>query len=162
MAKRFVRTSKTVWDNIPNKSDYNNSIVFIEDANTIWSNGVAYSGDGYFLPLSGGTCTGPVSATAFFETSDSRKKDVKSDLPLEKCYDLIDKCQTIIYSLKEENKDQLGMIAQEVEEFFPELVNTDEEGFKSLSYDRLVVICFKVLKDVIKRLEKLEDDGNWD
>jgi hypothetical protein len=25
-----------------------------------------------------------------------------------------------------------------------------------LAYDRLVVICFKVLKDVIKRLEKLE------
>jgi hypothetical protein len=50
------------------------------------------------------------------------------------------------------------MIAQEVEEFFPELVNTDREGFKSLAYDRLVVICFKVLKDVIKRLEKLENE----
>ena len=48
------------------------------------------------------------------------------------------------------------MIAQEIEEFFPEVVATDEAGFKSLAYDRLVVICFKVLKDVIKRLEKLE------
>lgn len=97
-----------------------------------------------------------MSATAFYETSDARKKDIKSDLSLDKCYDLIDKCQTVIYSLKDQTQEQVGMIAQEIEEFFPEVVATDEDGFKSLAYDRLVVICFKVLKDVIKRLEKLE------
>ena len=100
--------------------------------------------------------SGEVHSGAFYETSDARKKDIKSDLSLDKCYDLIDKCQTIIYSLKDQTKEQVGMIAQEIEEFFPEVVATDEEGFKSLAYDRLVVICFKVLKDVIKRLEKLE------
>ena len=104
--------------------------------------------------------TNDVHAQAFYETSDARKKDIKSDLSLDKCYDLIDKCQTVIYSLKDQTKEQVGMIAQEIEEFFPEVVATDEEGFKSLAYDRLVVICFKVLKDVIKRLEKLEDHGN--
>ena len=98
-----------------------------------------------------------IYAPAFFETSDIRKKDIKSDIPLDKCYELIDKCQTIIYSLKEQTKEQIGMIAQEIEEFFPEVVETDKAGFKSLAYDRLVVICFKVLKDVIKRLEKLEN-----
>lgn len=100
--------------------------------------------------------TDDVHAQAFYETSDARKKDIKSDLSLDKCYDLIDKCQTVIYSLKDQTKEQVGMIAQEIEEFFPEVVATDEEGFKSLAYDRLVVICFKVLKDVIKRLEVLE------
>lgn len=99
---------------------------------------------------------GEARSTSFFQTSDARKKNIKSDLSLDKCYDLIDKCQTVIYSLKDQTKEQVGMIAQEIEEFFPEVVATDEEGFKSLAYDRLVVICFKVLKDVIKRLEKLE------
>jgi hypothetical protein len=98
-------------------------------------------------------------ASAFYETSDARKKDIKLDIPLDKCYDLIDKCQTVIYSLKDQTKEQVGMIAQEIEEFFPEVVATDKAGFKSLAYDRLVVICFKVLKDVIKRLEKLENHG---
>jgi hypothetical protein len=97
-----------------------------------------------------------MEAAAFFETSDIRKKDIIAELPLDKCYNLVDKCQTIIYSLKGEDKKQVGMIAQEIEEFFPEVVATDAEGFKSLAYDRLVVICFKVLKDIIKRLEKLE------
>ena len=98
-----------------------------------------------------------IYAPAFYETSDIRKKDIKSDIPLSKCYELIDKCQTIIYSLKDQTQEQIGMIAQEIEEFFPEVVATDKDGFKSLAYDRLVVICFKVLKDVIKRLEKLEN-----
>ena len=31
MAKKFVRTTKEVWDNKNDKSQYNNSIVFIED-----------------------------------------------------------------------------------------------------------------------------------
>ena len=101
-----------------------------------------------------------IQAPAFYETSDIRKKDIKSDLSLDKCYDLIDKCQTVIYSLKDQTREQVGMIAQEIEEFFPEIVDTDKDGFKSLAYDRLVVICFKVLKDIIKRLEKLENDGN--
>lgn len=104
--------------------------------------------------------TNDVHAQAFYETSDARKKDIKSDLSLDKCYDLIDKCQTVIYSLKDQTKEQVGMIAQEIEQFFPEVVATDEDGFKSLAYDRLVVICFKVLKDVIKRLEKLENNGS--
>lgn len=113
-----------------------------------------------YLQGAGGNviCGGAVNATAFYETSDIRKKEIKSDLSLDKCYDLIDKCQTVIYSLKDQTKEQIGMIAQEIEEFFPEVVATDEEGFKSLAYDRLVVICFKVFKDVIKRLEKLENE----
>lgn len=133
--------------------------------NVPWNDAPQQSLDGYltiaaaekaYVKKGGDTMTGALHAPAFYETSDIRKKEIKSDLSLDKCYDLIDKCQTVIYSLKDQTKEQVGMIAQEIEEFFPEVVVTDEEGFKSLAYDRLVVICFKVLKDVIKRLEKLE------
>ena len=43
MAKKLVRTTKTVWDNKTDKSEYNDSIVFIEDAEQIWSNDVYYN-----------------------------------------------------------------------------------------------------------------------
>lgn len=42
MAKKFVRTTKSVWDNKQDKSQYNDSIVFIEDSRQIWSNGITY------------------------------------------------------------------------------------------------------------------------
>ena len=98
------------------------------------------------------------AAQGFFETSDIRKKNVLSDLSLEKAYDLIDNCQTILYTLKDSSdKKQIGLIAQEVQEFFPEIVNTDEEGYLSIDYSKLSVILFKVLKDLIARVSALEN-----
>lgn len=43
MAKTLVRTTKSVWDNKTDKSEYNDSIVFIEDSEQIWSNGIYYN-----------------------------------------------------------------------------------------------------------------------
>jgi len=93
----------------------------------------------------------------FFQTSDIRKKTNLKDLDLDKCYDLIDKCQTVLFDYKEGAKDQMGMIAQEVEEFFPEIVSTDADGFKSLDYAKLTVVILRVLKDLIKKVNGLAD-----
>lgn len=94
-----------------------------------------------------------------YQTSDITKKNVISDLDFEKAYDLIDKCQTIIYTLKddERNKEQIGVIAQEVQQFFPEIVSADEDGILAIDYSRLTVIIMKVLKDIIKRVQRLEE-----
>lgn len=88
----------------------------------------------------------------FYQTSDVRKKENLRELDLDKCYKLIDKCQTVLFDYKEGAKDQMGMIAQEVEEFFPEIVSTDDKGFKSLDYAKLTVIVLRVLKDLIKKV----------
>lgn len=90
----------------------------------------------------------------FFQTSDIRKKTNLRDLDLGKCYELIDKCQTVLFDYKEGAKDQMGMIAQEVEEFFPEIVSTDADGFKSLDYAKLTVVILRVLKDLIKKVNE--------
>ena len=70
---------------------------------------------------------------------------------MDKAYDLIDKCQTIIYTLKddERNKEQIGVIAQEIQEFFPEVVSADENNILAIDYSRLTV--------VIKRVQRLEE-----
>ena len=93
----------------------------------------------------------------FYETSDIRKKNVLSELPLDKAYELINNCQSIVYTLKDNSdKQQIGMIAQEVQEFFPEIVNQDENGYLSLDYSRITVVLFRALKDLIDRVSKLE------
>lgn len=87
----------------------------------------------------------------FFETSDARKKDIQGELPLDKAYDFIRNCEPILYNLKNSDKTQIGLIAQEVREFFPEIVNEDKEGYLSLDYSRLTVIILRVLKDLIDK-----------
>lgn len=115
-------------------------------------------GDSNFLNIYIGNETyvtqgGAVNATlGFFQTSDIRKKTNLKDLDLDQCYELIDKCQTVLFDYKEGAKDQMGMIAQEVEEFFPEIVSTDADGFKSLDYAKLTVVILRVLKDLIKKV----------
>lgn len=86
-----------------------------------------------------------------FETSDARKKDIQGELPLDKAYDFIRNCEPILYNLKGSDKTQIGLIAQEVREFFPEIVNEDSEGYLSLDYAKLTVIMLRVLKDLIDK-----------
>ena len=105
--------------------------------------------------------TGQVNATGgFYDDSDIRKKDVLSNISLEKSYELLDKCQEIIYVLKDDpdKKEQIGMIAQEVEEFFPEIVSTDNDGFKSLDYARLSVICLRLIKDIVEQIKEIKNE----
>ena len=49
---------------------------------------------------------------------------------------------------------QIGFIAQEVEKVLPELVNTDEKGYKSVAYANVV----PVLVEAVKTL-KQDNDG---
>ncbi|MFH0975654.1 MAG: tail fiber domain-containing protein [Spirochaetota bacterium] len=53
------------------------------------------------------------------------------------------------YKDKNFSKDkQLGFIAQEVEKVIPELVYTDDKGFKTMSYDRLTAVLVEAVKEL--------------
>lgn len=58
---------------------------------------------------------------------------------------------------------QIGMIAQEVEKEFPELVSTDSDGYKSIFYDKFTAVLLEAIKEqsseiasLKKRIEALE------
>ena len=42
MAKKFIRTTSENFNNLSDKSQYKDSIVFIEDINMIWTNNKYY------------------------------------------------------------------------------------------------------------------------
>jgi hypothetical protein len=43
---------------------------------------------------------------------------------------------------------QMGVIAQEVEAVFPEAVSTDDEGFKSVAYGKLIAPLIEAVKEL--------------
>ena len=51
---------------------------------------------------------------------------------------------------------QLGVIAQQVEEVSPGLVNISEEGLKSVNYSVLYMKSVKALQEAMARIEALE------
>jgi hypothetical protein len=62
---------------------------------------------------------------------------------------------------------QLGFSAQEVEKLFPEIVQTNDKGYKSVDYGRLTPVLVEAIKsqqeeiDLLKEsLERLEKEIN--
>ncbi len=51
---------------------------------------------------------------------------------------------------------QIGFIAQEVEKIYPELVNTDEQGYKSVDYSKVTPIIVEAIKEQQKQIEELK------
>ena len=53
---------------------------------------------------------------------------------------------------------ELGVIAQGVEQAFPEAVRTDAAGYKSVDYMGLVAVLVEAVKELDERLVALERD----
>lgn len=91
---------------------------------------------------------GQVRASNVSVTSDARlKRDIR---PLSHALEGIQCLQGVSYYLRNPAADQglqLGLIAQDVERCYPELVSTDPEGYKSVSYDRLVAPLIEAVKE---------------
>lgn len=94
--------------------------------------------------------------------SDLRYK--KNIVPMENSLSNILKINGVHYYWKQEefpekhfsDKNQIGFIAQEIEKIFPEMVITDEKGFKSVDYARLTPVLVEAIKELNLRNEKLE------
>jgi hypothetical protein len=56
-----------------------------------------------------------------------------------------------------DSETQIGLIAQDVEKVFPELVRTDNNGFKAVSYEKLSVILLEGMKEQQKQIESLNE-----
>ncbi len=53
-------------------------------------------------------------------------------------------------------KRELGVIAQEVEPVFPELVATDPEGLKKVDYLGFIAVLIEAVKELDERVGELE------
>jgi len=86
------------------------------------------------------------TAQSFNTTSDARLKD---DIqPLNDALSSVLQLQGKTYRWKEDHhKQDIGLIAQEVEQVFPELVEQDANGFKAIAYSRLTAVLIEAIKE---------------
>lgn len=91
------------------------------------------------------------AAGGFFDTSDVR---VKANIKEIDASDA-DKVKLVEFDRTDKEHHGYGVIAQELEKVYPEMVNTDSEGFKSVNYNELAMIKIKYLEDKVARLEAL-------
>jgi hypothetical protein len=88
-----------------------------------------------------------VRTTSFETGSDRRwKEDIT---PLDDGLNRVTQLRGVNFRWKDPAKGdgpQIGLIAQEVEAVFPELVSTDSDGYKSVSYDTLVAPLIEAVK----------------
>lgn len=115
--------------------------------NTITANKI-YIGNGQ---ANGGF--GEVHAGGFFKESDIRLKS--NIVPLNHTLDQICDIPTVEFDIHD--KHQIGTVAQDLENNFAEIVNTDSDGMKSVDYCMLGVVAIegiKLLKQEIEDLKK--------
>lgn len=96
---------------------------------------------------------GEVHASGFFKESDVRLKS--NIVPLNHTLDQICDIPTVEFDIHD--KHQIGTVAQDLENNFAEIVNTDSDGMKSVDYCMLGVVAIegiKLLKQEIEDLKK--------
>jgi len=101
------------------------------------------------------------SLNALWGCSDRRyKKDI---VPMKGVLPDLMKLQGVKYNWRKDefpnmeffnDRRQIGFIAQEMEKIFPEIVNTNEKGYKSIEYAKLTPVLVEAIKEL-----KTENDS---
>lgn len=112
----------------------------------------------YFVPGQG-----TLSATAFASLSDIT---LKTDIENFDDEHLLEGIHPVTFRWKDTGSQSYGVIAQELEQTIPELVVTNENGIKSVSYIPMISILINTVKrqqteieNLKMRVERLENNG---
>lgn len=98
----------------------------------------------YFNPSSG-----TLNATDFNSLSDaSLKENVET---LENGLDVINQIRPVSFDWKDSGERSFGVIAQEIEEVLPQIVATNDEGVKSVAYDKIIAFLIDAVKTLDER-----------
>lgn len=108
--------------------------------------------------------TGEITA---FASSDMRlKENIK---PIDSAISKVKNLTGVEYDWKESalvarggvdgyfvRREDVGLIAQEVEKVLPQLVATREDGFKAVRYDKMVALLIEAIKEQQKQIDELK------
>ena len=99
--------------------------------------------------------TGEIRATDdIIAFSDVRKKtNIKT---IENSLSKVNKLRGVEFNKISNNKKSIGVIAQEIEKIIPEVVHTDENGYKSVAYGNITGLLIEAVKELKQEIEELK------
>ena len=99
---------------------------------------------------------GTMGCTTINVASDYRIKDNVTEVSSN---DNFDKLRPVTYFNKINNKNEIGFIAHEVQELFPELVNGEKDGEtnQSVNYIGLIPLLVNEIKELKLKIKQLEE-----
>ena len=107
------------------------------------------------LSSSGNSLAGSFTATGDITAySDARVKENIKTLP--NALESVKQMRGVTYNKIGEEKQSIGVIAQELEEVVPQLVHTNEEGMKSVAYGNITALLIEALKEQQEQIEELK------
>lgn len=142
-----------------NSSTSNNYLTFVSNTSgnrpqKVSSTGLIFKPSTSDLIIGGNLgVTGIVTSVDYNSVSDiSLKENIK---PLENSLEKVCKLQGVSFDWKRDGSSTIGLIAQEVEKIYPELVG-DNNGIKTLSYSNLVAVLIESIKELKNEIEELK------
>jgi hypothetical protein len=110
-------------------------------------------GSGVTITTNGINVVGVVTATDFNSASDlTLKTNIQSiSNPIAKILQI----NGVTFNWRESNKPSVGIIAQEIEKIFPELVNG--ENPKTVNYNGLIGLLIEAIKEQQTEINNLKD-----
>lgn len=88
------------------------------------------------------------ASAGFYEESDIRLKE--NICPINPKNDI----ELVAFNWKKNGNKSYGVIAQDVEKFYPELVSINDLGYKTVNYDALLILKIAYLENKIRKLEE--------
>ncbi len=138
----------------------NGTFISKSNAITVLRNGNV--GIGTLTPTQKLHVIGNILASGSITPSDARfKKDIE---PIHNSLDKIRQINGVTYYYRSTefkdlgftDKQQVGVIAQEVEKVLPQLVFTDDKGYKAVDYTKLVPLLIEGIKEQQKQIDELK------
>ena len=118
--------------------------------------GIGTTSPSYLLQVGNSGDGTSARANGWYTFSDKRWKAniVKIDYSIEK----LKKINGYYYNWKDRKNTtkQLGLIAQEVEDVIPEIVSTDNSGYKSIDYSKLTPLLIEAVKQQQEMIEQMQ------
>jgi len=147
----LVNAINSIGSSVANDTSTNSDffVVFTNQTSGVEQTFTVANSKLYFNPS-----TGTLNSTDFNSLSDKNKKDNIESLV--DAVNVINNIKPVSFTWKDNGNKAYGVIAQDVEEILPEIVSTNKEGVKSVSYTQIIPFLIQVIQEQHKEIQKIK------